>query len=226
MASNVTLSQHLSRAEASAQECADAWAAWQESARNAGFAAVMGSALIRHCRPNPSDDSTPLNLGKLLRENDGLNQAISDAKEVAPKLRSQIREHMRYVLSLVEEGVKSEMREVQPDLTELPGADPDDGNAVDEGQSRMLRCQRKLTKLTKRVKLARAKAVELETQLDELKSMSTLSPVNEHESNHREQMKFIEGQALQLAFGDEAKKAVAVQIAELKKLYIGRASEF
>ena len=39
MASNVTLSQHLSRAEASAQECADAWAAWQESARNAGFAA-------------------------------------------------------------------------------------------------------------------------------------------------------------------------------------------
>ena len=39
MATERTLDSLLSRTEASVRECSDAWAAWQETARNAGFAA-------------------------------------------------------------------------------------------------------------------------------------------------------------------------------------------
>ena len=89
-----------------------------------------------------------------------------------------------------------------------------------------MRCWRRLTKLSKRVKIARRKAEGLQSELDELKSKSNVSSANEYEMNHAEQTSFIFEQAQQLSFGDEAKDAVTAEIAKLKKKFSGRPSAF
>ena len=213
-----SLSSTLASVEQGVERATEAWASWRAAATNASLAAVMGTSIPATLRPNDVWNVTDSILSDRV-----LDREIASVEEEAPRLRGMIEDHISWILRQAEEELVTSIQTVVPTFQA-------NGDPIREGGelTKLDKAFRRMTKLTKRVKIARQQAAALDEELRELQTKRTMtnSVVRDAQSNHAKQVEFITEQAGQLAFGDQAKEEVARKIESLKRNHVGNALDF
>ena len=213
-----SLSTTLASIQEGVERANEAWASWRATAVNASLAAVMGTSIPATLRSNDDWNVTDSIIGDRR-----LDREIASVEEEAPRLRGMIEDHISWILRQAEEELVTSVQSVVPSFNLV-------GDPIREGGelTKMDKAARRMTKLTKRVKIARRQAAALDEELRELKTKRTMtnSVARDAQSNHAKQLDFITEQAKQLAFGDKAKEEVARKIESLKRNHVGSALDF
>ena len=104
----------LRAATRSVSSVQNAWAAWQESARNAHFAAVMGYALPRHVGPDPSEWDIASAVAQDTDLQEQLRASSVDSQH-AEALQRAICEHVQWVSSEQQRGLVQDLTDLYTD---------------------------------------------------------------------------------------------------------------
>ena len=160
-----SLSSTLASIEEGVERANKAWASWRATAVNASLAAVMGTSIPATLRSNDV-----WNVTESILSDRHLDHAIASVEEEEPRLRGLIEDHISWILRQAEEELVKSVQTVVPSFNLV-------GDPIREGGelTRMDKAARRMTKLTKRVKIARQQAAALDEELQELKTKRTMT---------------------------------------------------
>jgi len=141
-----SLSSTLASVEQGVERANEAWASWRAAATNASLAAVMGTSIPATLRPNDVWNVTDSILSDRV-----LDREIASVEEEAPRLRGMIEDHISWILRQAEEELVTSIQTVVPTFQA-------NGDPIREGGelTKLDKAFRRMTKLTKRVKIAKA----------------------------------------------------------------------